>query len=150
MSEVRLDILVADAVSRMRARAPGTPFVTDLTACLVDADSERLARAVRNLLDNAVKWSPPGAAVEVSVGAGEVSVRDHGPGVDAEHRDRAFDRFWRAPRARSLPGSGLGLAIVRQVVQDLGGTATLDPAPGGGTVARMVLPWREVRAAPVS
>jgi two-component system sensor histidine kinase MprB len=113
----------------------------------VHAPPDRLGRAVRNLLDNALKWGPPGKPIEVEVAAGELRVRDHGPGVAPEHLPHVFDRFWRAPSARSLPGSGLGLAIVSQVASELGGSVTLEPAAGGGTLARLSLPWREVEAA---
>jgi two-component system, OmpR family, sensor histidine kinase MprB len=96
-----------------------------------------IERAVANLLDNAAKWSPPGADVEVGVEAATVTVRDHGPGIDEEDLPYVFDRFYRARAARGLPGSGLGLAIVRQVAQAHGGTVVAERADGGGT--RVVL-----------
>jgi len=93
-----------------------------------------------NLLENAAKWSPSGGAVEVSVRAGEVVVRDHGPGVAAADAPFVFERFWRAPAARSMPGSGLGLAIVREVAQSHGGSVTLDPPDGAGARFHLRLP----------
>ena len=99
-----------------------------------------LERAVANVLDNAVKWSDPGGAVEVSVARGGVTVRDHGPGIPDEDVPHVFDRFYRSPTARALPGSGLGLAIVRRVVDEHGGTATVARAEGGGTVVRLTFP----------
>jgi two-component system sensor histidine kinase MprB len=91
-----------------------------------------MRRAIDNLLDNAGKWSPTDGTVEVAVADGEVSVRDHGPGVEPADRDHVFDRFWRAPTARSTPGSGLGLAIVQQVARAHGGEVRLEsPADGG-------------------
>ena len=121
--DVRLDMLVEDAVERARRHAPDKVFFTELEPCLVAGVPARLDRAVTNLLDNAAKWSPAGGQIEVRVRDGEVSVRDHGPG----HRRDAdlpyvFDRFYRAPAARGLPGSGLGLAIVRQVAESHGGS----------------------------
>jgi two-component system sensor histidine kinase MprB len=93
----------------------------------------RVARAITNLLDNAPKYSPPGATVDVAVANGEVSVRDHGPGVAAEDAPRVFDRFWRSNDARQLPGSGLGLSIVKDVAESHGGSVTLErPIDGGG------------------
>ena len=83
-------------------------------------------RAVSNLLDNAAKWSPPGGEVEVTVRDGELTVRDHGPGIDEADLPFVFDRFYRAPSARGLPGSGLGLAIVRQVAEAHGGTVVAE------------------------
>jgi signal transduction histidine kinase len=94
-----------------------------------------LERMFANLLDNASKWSPPAGTVEVTQTAtGEVAVRDHGPGIPADARERIFDRFYRAPGARSMPGSGLGLAIVRRVVDAHHGSVVAEDAPGGGTV----------------
>ena len=77
----------------------------------------RVERAVSNLLDNAVKWSPPGGRIEVRVSDGELAVRDHGPGIADADLPHVFDRFYRSAMARGLPGSGLGLAIVRQVAE---------------------------------
>jgi two-component system sensor histidine kinase MprB len=89
------------------------------------------------VLDNAAKWSQNGGPVEVRVTAGEVAVRDHGPGIAAEDLPHVFDRFYRSPSARGTPGSGLGLAIVRQVVESHGGTVTAEAADGGGTLVRL-------------
>ena len=98
-----------------------------------------LERAIDNMLDNAAKWSPPDAGVEVSVREGEVAVRDHGPGIDEDDLPFIFDRFYRAPSARGLSGSGLGLAIVRQVAESHGGEVTAEAAEGGGTLVRLRL-----------
>ena len=86
------------------------------------------------MLDNAVKWSPPGAAIEVFLHDGTLTVRDHGPGIDEADLPHVFDRFYRAPDARRLPGSGLGLAIVKQAAQAHGGKAEAANAPGGGAL----------------
>jgi two-component system sensor histidine kinase MprB len=92
-----------------------------------------MERAVDNVLDNAIKWSPTGGTVEISLTDGLVSVRDHGPGIDAADLPHVFDRFYRAAAARGLPGSGLGLAIVKQTVDDHGGSVAVAKADGGGT-----------------
>ena len=97
----------------------------------------RLERAVANLLENAVKWSPADGRVDVELRDGELRVRDRGPGIDPEDLDRVFDRFYRAPAARSVPGSGLGLAIVRQVVEEHGGSVSAENAPDGGARFRV-------------
>jgi two-component system sensor histidine kinase MprB len=138
--DVRLDELVADAVDRARRHAPTTTF--DLTAepSVVHARRSGLVRAIGNLLDNAVKWSPPGGVVEVQAHEGEVTVRDHGPGIARGDLPQVFDRFYRAPSARGLPGSGLGLAIVKHVADANRGTVTAEAAPGGGTLLRLKLP----------
>jgi two-component system, OmpR family, sensor histidine kinase MprB len=106
----------------------------------VEGAPGRLDRAVSNLLDNAEKWGPPGTPIEVSVAAGELHVRDHGPGFSSEDLPRVFDRFYRAPSARGLPGSGLGLAIVRQVAESHGGSVSAENATGGGARLRLRLP----------
>jgi two-component system, OmpR family, sensor histidine kinase MprB len=138
--ELRLDELVHDAVQRARRLAPATQFVLNADACIVSGSRARLARAVGNLLDNAVKWSPPGQPVEISVEAGEVTVRDHGPGIAEDDLPHVFDRFYRARAARGLPGSGLGLAIVKQVAEAHGGSVVAESAPGGGARLRLALP----------
>lgn len=131
--EVRLDLLAADAVERTRRNRPGVVFKTDLHESLVHGVPESIERAVANLLDNAAKWSPAGGEVEVVVRDGEVSVRDHGPGIDEADLPFVFDRFYRASSARGMPGSGLGLSIVRQVAEAHGGSVVAEPAEGGGT-----------------
>jgi two-component system sensor histidine kinase MprB len=136
---VRLDLLAADAVDRALRRAPEVHFETELDETVVRGSPERLYRAVANLLDNAVKWSPAGAPVEVRVGDGAISVRDYGPGIADDDLPHVFDRFYRAPAARGMPGSGLGLAIVRQVAESHGGHATAELADGGGTIVRLQL-----------
>jgi two-component system sensor histidine kinase MprB len=141
--EVRLDLVAADAVERARRNRPGVEFTTDLEESVVHGVPSTIERAVANLLDNAAKWSPPGSEVEVAVRAGEVTVRDHGPGIDEEDLPRVFDRFYRSTSARGLPGSGLGLAIVRQVAEAHGGGVKAEPAEGGGT--RMTL-WLNGRS----
>jgi two-component system sensor histidine kinase MprB len=102
----------------------------------VRVDPVLVERAVGNLLDNAAKYSPPGAPIEVTVRDGSVVVSDHGPGIAAEDLPRVFDRFYRAAAARAKPGAGLGLAIVREAAEAHGGTAT---AENGATGARFRL-----------
>ena len=138
--DVRLDLVTADAVARAKRDRPGVKFETDLRESVVRGVPANLERAVANLLDNAAKWTPAGATVEVEVHDGEVSVRDHGPGIDEEDLPYVFDRFYRARSARGLPGSGLGLAIVRQVAEAHGGTVVAERANGGGTLMRLRLP----------
>ena len=138
--DVRLDLLVEEAVARARAHAPHVRFETDLEPSVVRGDAARLDRAVRNLLDNAAKWSSPDGVVSVSVRHGEVVVRDRGAGIDAADLPHVFDRFYRAPAARGLPGSGLGLAIVRQVADAHGGSVTAENADGGGAQFTLRLP----------
>ena len=130
---VAADELAADAVERTRRNHPGIVFETDLEESVVQGVPASIERAIANLLDNAAKWSPAGGEVEVRVRNGEVSVRDHGPGIDAADRPYVFDRFYRASSARGMPGSGLGLAIVKQVAESHGGEVTAEASEGGGT-----------------
>jgi two-component system sensor histidine kinase MprB len=136
---VRLDELVADAVDRAQRYAPSVTFTTHLEPTIVEAIPMRVQRAVANLIDNAVKWSPPGGVVEVAVRDGEVVVRDHGPGIAEEDLPHVFERFYRARAARGVPGSGLGLAIVRQVADEHGGRVVAERAEDGGARLRLKL-----------
>jgi hypothetical protein len=86
---------------------------------------------------------------EVGLHDGTITVRDHGPSIDAEDLPRVFDRFYRAPAARAMSGSGLGLAIVRRVVDGHGGSVTLGAAPGGGTIACIRLSTAGVDYGPI-
>jgi two-component system, OmpR family, sensor histidine kinase MprB len=140
LEELRLDELVAETIERVRLHAPRARIEQTLSETLVLGDAARLDRAVKNLLDNALKFGPPTGPVEVSLSGGELSVRDHGPGIDPADLTHAFDRFYRGASARALPGSGLGLAIVRQVAEAHGGSVSAEAAPGGGTVMRLRLP----------
>ncbi|GAA0365314.1 HAMP domain-containing histidine kinase [Actinoallomurus spadix] len=138
--DVALHEAVGNALRRARLRGPGLRIDADVAPWYVRGDAASLERAVVNLLDNAVKFSPPDGTVAVRLAGGELTVRDHGPGIPPEDLPYVFDRFWRSPSARGLPGSGLGLAIVARTVADAGGEVRLGPAEGGGTVAWLRLP----------
>jgi two-component system sensor histidine kinase MprB len=129
-----LDELVAEAVERAEHRSPELRFDLRLEPYRVLGARSRLERAVDNVLDNAIKWSPPGGPIEVKLAEGKLSVRDHGPGIAEADLPHVFDRFYRAAAARALPGSGLGLAIVKQTVEDHDGTVTVTNADGGGAL----------------
>ncbi|MHA6761013.1 sensor histidine kinase [Streptacidiphilus sp. PAMC 29251] len=138
--------IVARALDRARLRGPGLTFAVDLRPWYVRADAHAMERAVINLLDNAVKFSPAGGAIDVRLRFGTLTVRDRGPGIPAEDLPHVFDRFWRSPSARQMPGSGLGLAIVAQTVREAGGEVSLaaaEPGPDGvtgGALATVQLP----------
>jgi two-component system, OmpR family, sensor histidine kinase MprB len=130
--DVRLDEIVRAAVVRAERRAGSVTFSVDVEPTLVTGDARRIDRAVANLLDNAVKWSPPGGPVETSLREGLVTVRDHGQGFAEHDLPDVFARFYRADGARGKPGSGLGLAIVKQAAEAHGGRVAAANAPGGG------------------
>lgn len=140
---LRLDLLVGEVVERARRHAPATPMLLELDPTIVTAVPARLERAVSNLIDNAVKYSPPGEPVEIRLRGQELAVRDHGRGIPSADLPHIFDRFYRGAEARGRPGSGLGLAIVRQVASQQGGSVSAEPAPGGGTLMRLLLPGAE-------
>ncbi|WP_045878014.1 HAMP domain-containing sensor histidine kinase [Pseudofrankia sp. DC12] len=140
----RLDLaeVVAAAAARARRRATTKGIVIDVTSApsWVDGRPSMLERAVTNLLDNAVKFSPADSTVRVHTASGEVIVSDEGPGIALADQPHVFERFYRSMDARSLPGSGLGLAIVADAVRTHGGAVTAGTAPGGGARMRMWLP----------
>jgi two-component system sensor histidine kinase MprB len=138
--DVRLDRVVEDSLERAQRNFPGVTFAASLQPALVEGVPERLGRAVNNLLDNAARHSPPGGTVEVEVGAGGVTVRDHGSGIDEADLPYVFDRFYRGASSRGQQGSGLGLAIVRQVAAQHGGLISAANAPDGGAVFTLSLP----------
>ena len=119
---------------------PGTAFPAELEPSVTFGDAERIRGAIRNLLDNAAKFSPPGEPVEVALRGGEFTVRDHGPGIAADDLPYVFNRFYRASSARAVAGSGLGLSIVRQVAEAHGGDVQAQTLTDGGTLVRFRLP----------
>ncbi|HEX4518776.1 MAG TPA: HAMP domain-containing sensor histidine kinase [Gaiellaceae bacterium] len=139
LEDVRLDLVTEEAIKRTQRNHPEVPIEADLDPTSIVGQPAGLERAIANLLDNAAKWSPPGSRIEVGLHGGELTVRDHGPGIAAEDVPHVFDRFYRATSARSMPGSGLGLAIVRQVAESHHGTISAEEAPGGGTLMRLRL-----------
>jgi two-component system sensor histidine kinase MprB len=141
--ELRLDLLIEEVVERTHRHAPATPLLVELEPTIVTGVPARLERAVGNLIDNAVKYSPPGEPVEIALHGTELTVRDHGPGISGEDLPHIFDRFYRGAEARGRPGSGLGLAIVRQVAAQQGGTVAAEAAAGGGALMRLRLPFAE-------
>ncbi|MFJ7149331.1 ATP-binding protein [Streptomyces sp. NPDC100445] len=131
---------VEAALRRARLRGPELEITADLKPWFVRAEPSALERAVVNILDNAVKFSPGHGTVDVRLDGGVLTVRDHGPGIPEDELPYVFDRFWRSPSARALPGSGLGLSIVARTVRQAGGEVTLARAEGGGTLVTVRLP----------
>ncbi|UUN27733.1 cell wall metabolism sensor histidine kinase WalK [Streptomyces sp. FIT100] len=137
---VALHDIARTALERARLRGPELTITDELRPWYVRAEPAALERALVNVLDNAVKFSPPRGTVEVLLDRGVLTVRDHGSGIASDELPHVFERFWRSPSARALPGSGLGLSIVARTVHQAGGEVELRPAEGGGTVAVISLP----------
>jgi two-component system sensor histidine kinase MprB len=109
--DVRLDRIIEEAVERAEGRAQSpVRFEVSAEPTVVRGQPERVERAVSNLVDNALKWSPPGGTIELTLRGGELSVRDHGPGFAQDDVPHVFERFYRSQDARGMPGSSLGLA----------------------------------------
>ena len=137
-SRADLQEVCADAVAFMAPLAIGSAKSIALTGVevpiWVHGHSEALFRAVRNLIENAIRHTPAGGAIEVDVARdGTVRVLDEGPGVPRAERETIFKRFWRRDRARP-ESRGLGLAIVTRVAAAHGATISVDDRPGGGAV----------------
>ncbi len=146
--EMELRSLLELALAEMAARAFDNEIVLRMPADLgvVEADPDKLTELLLILLDNALKFSQPGAVVEVEAERGDgevaVSVADRGPGIPEEDRERVFERFFQVGEAHhhSVPGIGLGLYIARQIVEIHGGRIWCEPREGGGSVFRFTLP----------
>jgi two-component system sensor histidine kinase MprB len=138
LDDVRVDRIVEALVERAEGRGGvDVRFHAELEPTVIRGEPDRINRAVSNLLDNAVKWSPAGGAVDLSLHDGVLTVRDHGPGFAAADLPHVFERFYRAEDSRGRPGSGLGLAIVRQAAEAHGGSVEAANAPGGGGLIRV-------------
>ena len=146
-TDVRLDACVERAVGRARSRSLDHHIRVQLEPWTVHGDAAGLERAVVNLLDNALKFSPAGSEVQVSLSDGTLVVSDAGRGLEDGDGERAFERFWRSPTARSLPGSGLGLSIVEDIAHQHGGWVALAPGAAGGAVATLHIPGRSTTSA---
>jgi len=116
-------------------------------AAVLSADASRLHRALLNLLDNALRFSPDGATIHVGIrlrpGWCRLSVRDEGPGLSEEDSRRLFERFYRGDPARARSqqgGTGLGLAIVQQIAHAHGGRIRAGDHPAGGALLELLLP----------
>jgi two-component system, OmpR family, sensor histidine kinase MprB len=131
---IELEVIVKRVLERIRRRAPQLEFTVELEPTVIVNVSDRVIRAVTNVIDNARKWSAPAGLIDVRLRDGVLQVRDHGPGFNEADLPFVFDRFYRADAARRMPGSGLGLAIVKQAAEAHGGSAAATNAPGGGAV----------------
>lgn len=136
---VDLGDLVDRVAERYRRRSGRTIDVAGTGAEVVGREAG-LERALSNLVDNAVKWSPPEGPIEVTVDGGQITVSDRGPGFAPEDLAHVFERFYRSAEARTTLGSGLGLAIVEHVITAHGGTVFARNREGGGAEVGFELP----------
>jgi two-component system, OmpR family, sensor histidine kinase MprB len=142
---VDLGEVVEQALDRARRRAADLHFDVLVQPWRLIGDAGALERAVLNLLDNAIKFSPTGGTVRVRLGPtgdgfAALQVSDQGLGISDEDLPRVFDRFYRSREARTLPGSGLGLAIVKQAALRHGGEVLAGQSPEGGALFTLRLP----------
>lgn len=148
-SATPLDELIAGVVARLTGMFREHPLHVEVAdgLPLADVDYLLVEQVLSNLLENAVRYTPPGTAVTVRAGTGpgggevEVAVVDHGPGVAEEERDRIFDEFYRLRAGGAAPfGTGMGLAIVKGIVEAHGGCIGVSETPGGGATFAFRLP----------
>jgi two-component system sensor histidine kinase MprB len=131
---------LAESVADIYQRRTSTAISVEGAGDDVVGRRSQLERALGNLIDNAVKWSPPGGAVTIHLTGSRVEVQDEGPGIPEADLPHVFERFYRSVDARSRPGSGLGLSIVEHVVTAHGGTVFARNAPSAGAIVGFELP----------
>jgi two-component system sensor histidine kinase KdpD len=138
--------IVGAALGRTSQQLKGHSIVTHVQPELpfVPMDDLLIEQVLANLLENAAKYSPPGAPIELTGFANDttltVEVADHGPGLPPTDLNRVFEKFYRAANSSGRPGAGLGLAICRGIIELHGGQIEAENRPGGGTVFRFTLP----------
>jgi two-component system phosphate regulon sensor histidine kinase PhoR len=137
--------VVAEMAPAIDAKRQRVTVRVDPAACLVDADPAKLHDVVRNLVENAVNYSPDEAEIQLAArrddGLVQIEVEDSGPGIPPEDLGRVFERFYRVDKSRSRPGgTGLGLAIVKHLVELHGGEARAANRPQGGAIFTVTLP----------
>lgn len=140
VSEVSM-LDVAEAVATRATRRTGRAVTVQSTSPVaVSVRPSQFDRAISNLVDNALKFSPEDTGVEIIIDRYRIAVQDHGPGISEEDAPKVFDRFFRAVATRTAPGSGLGLAIVSQFAQDHNATTFIERGSDGGAIVGMVFP----------
>jgi two-component system phosphate regulon sensor histidine kinase PhoR len=145
------DELVADLRSLADVKKLELRWTKPRTEIATMADPDQMRQVVRNLIDNAIKYTPDGGSVDVQIvakkadGRTDVRIRvaDTGIGIAPEHQGRVFERFYRADPSHTIPGTGLGLAIVKEIVTAHNGSVQLDSKPGKGSTFTVTLPGLE-------
>jgi two-component system sensor histidine kinase KdpD len=141
-----VDELIADVQSRMAARTQAHPLTVSVEPDLpiLPFDYIEIAQVLANLIENAVKYTPGGTSITIGArrvpDAVEISVHDDGPGVANEHRERLFEKFYRADPMSAIGGAGIGLTISKGLVEAHGGEMGVESEPGKGSTFRFTLP----------
>ncbi|MDR0782454.1 MAG: HAMP domain-containing histidine kinase [Propionibacteriaceae bacterium] len=135
-----LSVVVTRAVARAKRRGPALNVAVRVNPYYVMGDAVSLERAVTNLLDNAVKFSPAGGTIWVSLDSTGLCIEDEGPGIAQEDVPHIFERFFRSDSSRNEPGTGLGLSIVDHTITAHHGTIELSRARSGGAKFTVQLP----------
>ncbi|GAB2592510.1 sensor histidine kinase [Microlunatus antarcticus] len=131
---------IGSAVERVRRRAGDRVLDVRLDELYLVGDPDGLERMTTNLLDNAVKWSPPGSTIRVRLEGNRLRVADSGPGIPEADAPYVFDRFFRGETARKTHGTGLGLSIVAKTAEDHGGSVSVGRSSDGGAEFTVQLP----------
>jgi heavy metal sensor kinase len=152
-----LDQLVIEVAGQAKDQADGRSVeLTPPETITISGDRDRLKQLLWNLAENALRYTPVGGTIRLSVrreaGCAEVAVADNGPGIAPEHLSRIFDRFYRVDRARSRAtgGAGLGLAIVKHIAQAHGGSVEVESRVGKGSIFRVRLPLGQDEPTPIT
>jgi len=137
---VDLREVVTNAITRAKRRGPNLNFDVELNPLYLMGEPDTLERAITNLLDNAVKFSPAGGTIRVLLEGDRLRISDKGPGIAEEDLPHIFDRFYRSDRARNTPGTGLGLSIVAHTINAHGGWVKAGRSAEGGAEFTVYLP----------
>jgi two-component system sensor histidine kinase KdpD len=146
--------VVGAALGRFGKALAARPVTTRIPAelPLVPMDDVLIEQVLINLVDNALKYTPPGSLIEVTAedtgSAVEIEVADRGPGLPPGQEPRIFEKFHRTEPAPSVRGAGLGLAICRGIISAHGGRIWAENRPGGGVAIRFTLPVKEAPPPP--
>ena len=149
---VPIEDLISSVVERLRPALAGRPLRIHVREDIppVPMDAVQMDQALTNLLENAIRFSPPGSEISLSANrwedSVEIRVADRGPGIPAALRRKVFEEFYRADAGNGRAGTGLGLSITQAVVAAQGGSIWIEDTPGGGATVRLRLPLREVSA----
>jgi len=145
---VPVEEIVGSALNRLEAQLEDRAVALDLRETWIPLDPVLMEQVLLNLLDNALKFSPPGSTLDIACradgDAATLAITDHGPGLEPGEEERIFEKLYRGSRSASVPGAGLGLAICRGIIQAHGGSITARSAPQGGTRVIITLPLEGV------